>query len=196
MTLLTKWVGVLVVGGCLGFSNNAAAQCPPDETPGTMIDNNIQGTVVSLKTLPDGSNKVLLVVKLRNLTKYKAHILTVGNFNMSVSSGARLEKYEASGLNICQQEWNNDKENPQACSRKEGEDISSFTDFPSCGSVYGTLYFRGNNGIDVKPGEVVLNYMYKGLVRFSESESGPMVAETPAGPLHTVTLVFPPQPIR
>ncbi len=195
MTAFTRLVAAILMLGTLAHLRNATAQCATDETPATVASAGIQGTIESARPMPNNERAITISIKLRNLTQYTAHILTVGNYKISSSAGALLDKYEDSGLNFCKQSAS-DKENPSACLRVEADQISAFNEIPPCKSIRGTMAFTGYNGIDLKSGDSILNYTYKGIVRFSPVETDPLLIDKPPGPPHIVTLVFPPQPIH
>ncbi len=194
MNMKTRWAQVIVIGGAMNFFNPARAQCPLDASPGTVTDHDIEGQVESLKLVPTRSNSIAIALKLRNTTKYTAHIITVGNFKLSSGSGAQLGKYDDVALNICQ-ESTSDKENPGECLQRQSDNLSQFNEIAPCGAIRGTLYFGSTNGMDLKSGDALLNYVYKGIVRFSENSGGPMAADKPAGPPHIATMAFQPLPI-
>jgi hypothetical protein len=193
MSFLTKSIVALLIGSSLGFPENAVAQCSEDENPGSVSSDGIQGTVLSISPMKSNTRSIALNINIRNSTKYTAHILTVGNFNLSSDSGAQIIKQEipSPGLNICKQD-STEKRNPDACLRAEGNDINTYNEIPACGSIKGTMYYLSVNGIDIKAGDNILNYTYKAIVRFSPAEPDPLLADKPASPPRIVTLVFPP----
>ena len=150
----------------------------------------IQGGVISAVIVP-ATKGIALSFELKNLTANTAHILVVGNFNMSANSGADFVKTRTNGINICQY-GSDDKISIDHCMKSEADNMNMYNDVGACEALRGTIYFgQAVNSVAVKSGDT-LNYALKMIVRFTPPSSDPLLADKPASAARIATLNLPP----
>jgi len=189
---IQKSAALLLLGGVLAFSGHAVAQCA-DDTPGGLRSNGIQGAVAYTKKVPN-SGVIGITIDLKNTTRNIAHVMTVGNYYVSSSSGGRYSKTSGEvGASFCLRSSGDDTGNLSACMKDRSDDITNYSDIDACGTARITLYFINESGKDAPPGST-LNYIYRAIVRYSPVSEDPLLADKPASQPRIVTLNFPPIP--
>jgi hypothetical protein len=191
MRIVAKSASMLLLSSLLGVSEGIAGQCS-NETPEGIKSNGIQGDIVSAIPL---QGRIALTIKLSNITKNVAHLMAVGNTALSLNTGISLQKSTGeTGINFCMHQASN-AENLAECEERDAGELSNYSEIGGCESITPTLYFGFVSPQDIKSGNTI-NYSFKGIVRYSPPSTDFMLADKPPSPPRTVTLNFPPIPVR
>lgn len=173
---------------CLGVTEPAIGQ-----NDGAKVSHGIRGAVVAAALVPSVSH-VTITIQLTNTTNNLAHLMSVGSLGAS-SPGIKLLRVPGdAGLTMCAEEPFDDV-NAAKCRSKFGDDLTRYHDIGPNESVRAMIEFYPVNGVLPKPGSI-LSYSFLGFVRYSDDSDNTLKADQPPGPIHTVTLNFPPLPVQ